>query len=229
MAQEARVVGVEEECGFRWLRLKKLAYVDQTGRRRFWEMAERTTRRGAVDGVGIVAVVRRRARAPQVVLVTQFRPPLDGHVLELPAGLVDGGEGAGGAALRELKEETGFVGTVASVSPVVASDPGMSAANMQLVVVDVDGDAPENLKPVAEPEEGEFITVLLVPLAGLAARLRAEMKARGYHVDARLYAYAAGLELAAAAPTTPAAPRLALAAAAGAALAFAAFHLRRRA
>ena len=74
-----------------------------------------------------------------------------------------------------------------------------------------------------------FITVLLVPLAGLAARLRAEMKARGYHVDARLYAYAAGLELAAAAPTTPAAPRLALAAAAGAALAFAAFHLRRRA
>ena len=43
MAQEARVVGVEEECGFRWLRLKKLAYVDQTGRRRFWEMAERTT------------------------------------------------------------------------------------------------------------------------------------------------------------------------------------------
>ena len=201
MAQEARVVGVEEECGFRWLRLKKLAYVDQTGRRRFWEMAERTTRRGAVDGVGIVAVVRRRASAPQVVLVTQFRPPLDGHVLELPAGLVDGGEGAGGAALRELKEETGFVGTVASVSPVVASDPGMSAANMQLVVVDVDGDAPENLKPVAEPEEGEFITVLLVPLAGLAARLRAEMKARGYHVDARLYAYAAGLELAAAAPT----------------------------
>ena len=75
------------------------------------------------------------------------------------------------------------------------------------VVVDVDGDAPENLKPVAEPEEGEFITVLLVPLAGLAARLRAEMKARGYHVDARLYAYAAGLELADAVARSPAAAR----------------------
>ena len=228
MALTPKVTGVEEECGFRWLRLKKLAYTDQTGRKRFWEMAERTTRRGAVDGVGIVAVVRSRTEETRVVLITQYRPPLDSSVLELPAGLVDGGESAGDAALRELREETGFVGTVSAVSPIVAADPGMSAANTQLVVVDVDGDAPENRKPVAEPEEGEFISVFLVPLRGLAARLRAEMKRHHYQVDARLYAYAAGLELAEGAEA-PAQPRLATAAAAAlAAAALAAFALLRR-
>ena len=33
-------------------------------------------------------------------------------VIEVPAGLVDAGEGAAESAVRELKEETGYVGTV---------------------------------------------------------------------------------------------------------------------
>ena len=32
--------------GFRWLRVKKLHWIDQTGRRRVWETCERTTRKG---------------------------------------------------------------------------------------------------------------------------------------------------------------------------------------
>ena len=42
--------------------------------------------------------------------------------MEVPAGLVDQGEGAEEAAVRELREETGFVGTVAKeggVGPVM--------------------------------------------------------------------------------------------------------------
>lgn len=41
-----------------------------------------------------------------VVVVLQFRPPLGQLSLEFPAGLIDEGESAEVAALRELAEET---------------------------------------------------------------------------------------------------------------------------
>lgn len=56
---------------------------------------------------------------PEVLLQKQFRPPLDKVVIEVPAGLVDAGETAEEAAVRELKEETGYVGTVSETSPVM--------------------------------------------------------------------------------------------------------------
>ncbi|NLY81964.1 MAG: NUDIX hydrolase [Clostridiales bacterium] len=44
----------------------------------------------------------------KVLMVNQFRKPLDKEVLELPAGKRDGDEDPKETALRELKEETGY-------------------------------------------------------------------------------------------------------------------------
>lgn len=54
---------------------------------------------------------------PDIVLQKQYRPPLDKVVIEIPAGLIDAGETAQQAAIRELKEETGYVGVVSETSP----------------------------------------------------------------------------------------------------------------
>ena len=40
-------------------------------------------------------------------------------MIEVPAGLVDAGESAAESAVRELKEETGYVGVAAEISPVM--------------------------------------------------------------------------------------------------------------
>jgi 8-oxo-dGTP pyrophosphatase MutT (NUDIX family) len=56
---------------------------------------------------------------PEIVLQKQYRPPLDKIVIELPAGLIDEGETAEQAAVRELKEETGYVAEVLETSPVM--------------------------------------------------------------------------------------------------------------
>jgi hypothetical protein len=41
------------------------------------------------------------------------------------------------AAVRELKEATGFVGVIKKIGPVLAMDPGASNCSMRLVTVEV--------------------------------------------------------------------------------------------
>ena len=54
-ASTAEVLRTTDELTFQWLRLKKIVYRDAHDKERTWELAQRTTRRGKVDGVGIVA------------------------------------------------------------------------------------------------------------------------------------------------------------------------------
>jgi 8-oxo-dGTP pyrophosphatase MutT (NUDIX family) len=56
---------------------------------------------------------------PEIILQKQYRPPINKVIIEGPAGLIDAGETAEHAALRELKEETGYVGLVTQTSPVM--------------------------------------------------------------------------------------------------------------
>lgn len=44
----------------------------------------------------------------KVVLVRQYRYPVDGYIYEFPAGIVENGEDMGSAAVREMLEETGL-------------------------------------------------------------------------------------------------------------------------
>ncbi len=74
-----------------------------------WEFATRNTNRPAV---GIVAITD----SGDVVLVEQYRPPVERNIVELPAGLSGDISGAEDEALleaaqRELLEETGYTAT----------------------------------------------------------------------------------------------------------------------
>lgn len=169
-------------------------------RERVWESCQRTTRAGAVDGVAIIAEVRRANHPPCMVLVRQFRPPLNSYCIEVPAGLIDAGETPEQAALRELKEETGYSAHAACVCmPCCFNDPGLTDANMVAVKVVVDGDAPENVDATPCFQDGECIDTMLVPLATLYGELL-KLQQAGDALDARLLSLAYGMTMAGGGP-----------------------------
>jgi ADP-ribose pyrophosphatase len=67
------------------------------------------------DGVIIYSLYGEKR--DRVVLIRQYRYPVDGYVYEFPAGLVDAGENYEQAAVREMHEETGLVFTPLKTDP----------------------------------------------------------------------------------------------------------------
>lgn len=202
-SSRSKVIDVEVTHATRWLEFRHLTYVDPTGAERRWDMVGRATRSKSekskgIDAVCVFATLRKKGEEDSTLLVRQFRPPMNGETIELPAGLVDADEDPVVAALRELKEETGYVGTVSDESPQTTTalplSPGLSDETVALVRVDVDLDSPENKNPTQELEGSEFITVLRVPVKGLRKTLDA-LASRGYNVFAGLYTMALGMEI----------------------------------
>ncbi len=62
----------------------------------------------ANDPEGIAVYALRKENPGQIVMIRQFRYPLNDFMYEIPAGLVDPGETPAQSAIREMKEETGL-------------------------------------------------------------------------------------------------------------------------
>lgn len=86
------------------------------------------------SAVAIFALLHSPSQPIRTIVIEQYRPPIGKTIIELPAGLVDEGEGPEKTAMRELAEETGYAGgsreggegKVKSVSGVLVADPGES-------------------------------------------------------------------------------------------------------
>lgn len=111
-----------------------------------------------------------------------------------PAGLVDAHETVENAAVRELREETGYVATkVTRVSRPIFNDPGLSPTNFCFAFVDCDLDDPRNANPTAQQEEGENIELVVLPIASLLQSMETLAERDGLCIDAKCYSFALGM------------------------------------
>ena len=152
-------------------------------RRGRWEYVGRTGGMGAAVVLAIDDATDDRPDGRHVLLVEQYRAPLDRRCLELPAGLVGDeaeGEAAEAAAARELEEETGWrAGRMERVGEFWSS-PGMASESFTLFRA-------TDLVRVGEGGGvgSEDIAVHRVPLAGIGGFI-AERRAAGVAVDVKL-------------------------------------------
>ncbi len=119
----AEIKEVVQQTHNRFLNMYELKVVRKNGQKGSYFVASRAEKPEEVecvrhtvkpDGVIIYAVTADREK---VLLVKQYRYPIDTFVYELPAGLVDAGEDYRTAAIREVHEETGLHFTPIDVDP----------------------------------------------------------------------------------------------------------------
>ena len=107
------------------------------------EQAAGAETKRTADAVSIVPLTRDG----KIVLIREFRYPLNSWVVGLPAGLVEAGEDLAAAVDRELREETGYGlrtdvpgGAVELLAQAGCSSTGMSDESVQTVFAQVEKD-----------------------------------------------------------------------------------------
>lgn len=106
----------------KYLKLYNAEYINKSGKSRNWSIASRkdldtlknTYFNGSEDQIDAVIIVATyvdkatHTADDKLVVIKQFRVPLNDYVYEIPAGLIDCGEDFETTVRRELKEETGL-------------------------------------------------------------------------------------------------------------------------
>ena len=167
-----------------FLRSVITTYIDSSGSVRKWESFERVNCKGVV---AIVPVTDDK----EVLLIRQFRPPVNGYVIEFPAGLNDKGDTLEEAARRELLEETGY-----SAKEIIflTEGPMSSGSSGEILTVFLaKGLALNPLNQVqgqgqgiGKRDETEDIEVIKIPISELYQTLDA-LRSEGNYIDLKIY------------------------------------------
>lgn len=117
----------------------------------------RTTRREIVEHGGSVVIVPIDAGG-NVLLVRQYRKPVEAELLELPAGGIEAGETPEACVQRELQEETGYLAGNIKALGGFYSAPGFCTEYLHLFLA-------TDLRPAfLAMDTDEAIQVVRVPL-----------------------------------------------------------------
>lgn len=177
-----QLVDIEQICGG-WIKKYVLTYRLSDGRVITYDAASRkepeafragleANARGEVPAADAVCIVGRTA-ADELLLIREFRYPLNGWCVAFPAGLVDAGEDIAAAVDRELREETGYALRRDLECPLtVLPQPGFSSTGLSDETVHV---VYAEVKKAgdAQPEPTELIEPFLLPIASISDFLAA--------------------------------------------------------
>jgi len=92
-----------------------------------------------VDKPNAIGVMVLDEKEEKTLLVDQYRPGTDSHLLEIPAGIIEEGETAKSTLERELREETGYtiddVEIIYEAKEPLTSSPGYTTEKLYIYIV----------------------------------------------------------------------------------------------
>ncbi len=118
------------------------------------------------DWVTILPIIKNSLGNDCLLIVKQFRHGCSSLTKEFPAGMIDRGETAYNAALRELAEETGYrAGKMTQIGVINPNPAFMNNSSYTFLAEDLEPAGHRNL------DEHEMIDIELVPLKELAGNI----------------------------------------------------------
>ncbi|HRY13913.1 MAG TPA: NUDIX hydrolase [Syntrophomonadaceae bacterium] len=138
--------------------------------------------REVVEHAGAVAIVALDS-ADQVVLVRQYRHPVDRILAEIPAGTLENGEDPLDCARRELQEETGLIAANWKKILTYYSTPGFTNECLHIFM------ATGLTEGIAQPDQDEFVEPVRVPLSEAYQQIFTGQIADGKSIIGIQYAY----------------------------------------
>ena len=158
-----RISGIKKQTDNRYLNLYELDATFRDGSRAPYYVASRRKSVGTLKAVthdnhadGVILYGVYGELKDKVVLVRQYRYPINDYVYEFPAGLVEPGEDMLEAGVREMFEETGLNFTPVQTAPGFYTSIGMTDESCGTVFGYCSGE-PSN----AHQEGSEDIQVVL--------------------------------------------------------------------
>lgn len=166
MMKKSKVTKLNTLVKTKFLSMYEAKYENRVGNEKSWMIATRKSKEileekffeNKKDEDDAVVIAAFHKPSNKIVLVKQFRVPVNDFVYELTAGLIDEGEDFKTSVKRELKEETGLdlVDIISDKSRLYLS-PGMTDECVNLVFCTCEGElSTENM------EEDECIEPMLV-------------------------------------------------------------------
>ncbi|UOQ42638.1 NUDIX hydrolase [Halobacillus salinarum] len=119
----------------------------------------KTSKRELIDHPGAVAVIAL-TKEGKLVMVEQYRKPMEKSLVEIPAGKLEEGEQPKITALRELEEETGYTTEHLEYITSFYTSPGFANELVHIYFTD-------NIRPLKEAvgtDEDEFVELMEITL-----------------------------------------------------------------
>ena len=148
--------------------LYDVEYKNKKGQEKHWMVSSRKSKEelekiyleNKEDKVDAVVICALHKTQNKLVLINQYRVPINKYIYELPAGLVDNNEDIENSVRRELKEETGL--DLISINKINSKDklylsPGMTDESVAFVYCLCDGEITDEYQ-----EDDEDIKPLLI-------------------------------------------------------------------
>lgn len=145
----------------KFIGLFEIEYKNKLNEDKVWMVASRKSHeelkhiylKNEEDSADAVVIVGLHKSSGKLILIKQFRVPINDYIYELPAGLVDEGESIETSVERELREETGL--TLLEIKKDKSKDkvylsPGMSDESVAFIYCICDGEITDEF---LEPDE----------------------------------------------------------------------------